>query len=101
MTLQLVQLVKRANEGLNTAKSGRWRLCRLGSNAQHYCYLMALLGMAAQPTSLQPVERTKCSDAAAPCCKIRVLALLYEKLKELFLAKNQTNFPKWYTELIS
>ncbi len=36
MTLQLVQLVKRANEGLNTAKSGRWRLCRLGSNAQHY-----------------------------------------------------------------
>ena len=33
-------------------------------------------------------------DAAAPCYKITVLALLYEKLKKLFLAKQQTNFPK-------
>jgi hypothetical protein len=32
--------------------------------------------------------------AAAPCCKITVLALLYEKLKSLFLAKQQTSFPK-------
>ena len=34
--------------------------------------------------------------AAAPCYKITVFALLYEKLKKLFLAKQQTNFPKWY-----
>ena len=32
--------------------------------------------------------------AAALCYKIAVLALLYEKLKKLFLAKYQTNFPK-------
>ncbi len=37
-------------------------------------------------------------DAAAPCYKIIVLALLYEKLKKLFLAKHQTKFPKRYKE---
>jgi hypothetical protein len=35
-------------------------------------------------------------DAAAPCYKITALALLYEKLKKLLLAKHQTNFPKRY-----
>jgi hypothetical protein len=32
--------------------------------------------------------------AAAPCYKITVFALLYEKQKKLFLAKHQTKFPK-------